>query len=133
MPLGCILGILLLRRRLQRKGSQTHLYLDYVQDGEKGLKAEKAWQEKGARREVLWFKEECKIDGNTGEDILQDLLVMRKNGKGSSQLCASAFPMDLAMWGRKENCHPVVWHMQNFEYQFASELHAKVAEETFQS
>ena len=90
--------------------------------------------EKRAREEVLRFKDKCKIDGEkTGEEILQELLANKKAGKGAGGLCVSAFPKEVAMWVREKGCHPIVWHTVKEEYQFASELHAQVATQIFNS
>ena len=84
--------------------------------------------EKRAFEEVLRFKEQCKINGEkTGEKILQELLANKKAGKGAGKLCVSADPKKVAMWIGEEGHHPIIWHMVNEEYQFASELHAQVA------
>ena len=83
--------------------------------------------EKRASEEVQVFKYQCKIDGDTGKDILKELLANRKAGKGAARLCTPASPKKVAMWIREENCHPVIWHTVKEEYQFASELHAQVA------
>ena len=54
--------------------------------------------EERARKEVLRFKEQCKINGEeTGERILQELLANKKAGKGAGELCVSAFPKEVAM------------------------------------
>ena len=85
-----------------------------------------------AREEAQVFKDQCKIDGKeTGKEILTELLANRK--KGAGRLCVSASPKKVAMWIREENCHPVIWHMMKREYQFASELHAEVATQIFNS
>ena len=87
-----------------------------------------------ARKEVLRFKEQCKINGEkTGEEILQELLANKKAGKGAGELCVSADPKKVAVWIREENHHPIIWHMVKREYQFASELHAQVATKIFNS
>ena len=36
---------------------------------------------------------------------------------------------EVANWMRKKGCHPVIWQMVKREYQFASELHARLAAE----
>ena len=90
--------------------------------------------EKRASEEVQVFKDQCKIDGEeTGKEILTELLANKKAGKGAGRLCTSASPKKVAMWIREENCHPVIWHTVNEEYQFASELHAQVATQVFNS
>ena len=90
--------------------------------------------EEMARKEVLRFKEQCKINGEkTGEKILQELLANKKAGKGAGELCVSAFPKEVAMWVREKGCHPIIWHMVKREYQFASELRAQVATQIFNS
>ena len=89
--------------------------------------------EKRASEEVQVFKYQCKIDGDTGKDILKELLANRKAGKGAARLCTPASPKKVAMWIREENCHPVIWHTVKEEYQFASELHAQVATQIFNS
>ena len=90
--------------------------------------------EERAFEEVLRFKEQCKISGEkTGEKILQELLANKKAGKGAGKLCVSADPKKVAMWISEEGHHPIIWHMVNREYQFASELHAQVATKIFNS
>ena len=90
--------------------------------------------EKRASEEVQRFKDQCQINGEmTGEKILQELLANKKAGKGAGKLCVSADPQDVAMWIREKNYHPVIWHTVNEEYQFASELHAQVATQVFNS
>ena len=90
--------------------------------------------EKKARKEVLRFKDQCKIDGEeTGKKILTELLANKKAGKGAGELCTSASPKDVAMWIREKNYHPIVWHTVKEEYQFASELRAQVASKVLNS
>jgi len=102
-------------------------------EGPATLAAKKAEMEKDARKEVLRFKDQCKIAGDTGKEILQKLLDNRQAGKGADELCTAAFPKDVTMWIREKGCHPVIWHTKDREYQFASELHAKVASEILKS
>ena len=115
-------------------GSPSHYALDlvrtcerYAVDGAQALKAKKVQMEKRAREEVQVFKDQCKIAGDTGKEILEELLAHRKAGKGANRLCTAAFPKDVAMWIREKDCHPVIWNTVREEYQFASELHARVA------
>ena len=88
-----------------------------------------------AQKEVQRFKDQCRIGGDTGQEILQKLVDNRKagNGQGAKELCTAASPKDVAMWIREKNYHPVIWHTVREEYQFASDLHAKVATETLNS
>ena len=101
----------------------------YAQDGEEALVAKKAEMEERAFEEVQRFKNQCQInEEKTGEQILTELLANKKASKGAGKLCVSADPKDVAMWIREKNHHPVIWHMVKREYQFASELHAQVAD-----
>ena len=91
--------------------------------------AKKAEMEERAFEEVQRFKNQCQInEEKTGEQILTELLANKKESKGAGMLCVSADPKDVAMWIREKNHHPVIWHMVKREYQFASELHAQVAD-----
>ena len=105
----------------------------YAAVGEQALKAKKERMEKRARKEVRRFREECKIAGDTGKEILEELLANRQAGKGADELCTRASPKKLAMWIREEDCNPVIWHTVREEYQFASDRHAKVATEILNS
>ena len=105
----------------------------YAAVGEQALKAKNEWMEKRAREEVQVFKDQCKVAGDTGKEILKELLANWQAGKGADRLCTAAFPKDVAMWIREKDCHPVIWHTVREEYQFASDRHAKVATETLNS
>ena len=94
--------------------------MDLVEACEISVEAKKAKMEKRARKEVLRFKDQCKIAGDTGEEILKELLAKRKAGKGADELCTDASPKKVAMWIREEDCHPVIWHTEKLEYRFAS-------------
>eukprot|EP00439_Symbiodinium_sp_Y106_P081215 s2769_g20.t1 len=60
------------------------------------LQAKKADMDKKARKEVLRFKDQCKIAGDTGKEILEELLANRQAGKGADELCT---PLHLRrMW-----------------------------------
>ena len=59
-----------------------------------------------ARKEVLCFKDQCKIVGGaTGKDIQKTWVANRKagNGQGADELCTSASPRKAAMWIREED------------------------------
>ena len=105
----------------------------YAAVGEQALKAKKERMEKRAREEVQVFKDQCKVAGDTGKEILKELLANWQAGKGADRLCTAAFPKDVAMWIREKDCHPVIWHTVTEEYQFASDRHAIVATETLNS
>eukprot|EP00439_Symbiodinium_sp_Y106_P009525 s12819_g1.t1 len=105
----------------------------YAEVGEEALQAKKADMDKKARKEVLRFKDQCKIAGDTGKEILAELLANRQAGKGADELCTPASPKDVAMWIRERGYHPVIWHTVKREYQFASELHANAATEILKS
>ena len=104
----------------------------YAKVGKEALKAKKAQMEKRASEEVQVFKDQLKIGGDTGEEILKELA---GSGQGAGRLCTPASPKKVAMWIREEGCHPVIWHTVKEEYQFASELHAaaEVATQIFNS
>ncbi|CAE7405047.1 unnamed protein product [Symbiodinium sp. CCMP2456] len=53
--------------------------------------------------------------------------------EGASELCTHAAGRDVARWLREKHSHPVIWEPKNRGYQFASELHAKVAAEILNS
>ena len=57
--------------------------------GSRAVQAEKAQMENTARDEVLVFKNQSRIGGGTGEQILKELLAHRSagNGKGAGRLC----------------------------------------------
>ena len=101
--------------------------MDLVDACKISVEAKKAEMDKKARKEVRRFKEECKIAGDTGKEILEELLANRKAGKGADELCTRASPKKVAMWIREEGYHPVIWHTVKREFQFASELHANAA------
>jgi len=113
----------------------------YAKVGEEALQAKKAERDKRARDEVETFWEECKfktVDGITpaGENILKALLQVNAGKVADVGLRAGgcgAQPEDVAKWIREKKCHPVIWHTVTEEYQFASELHAKVASEILNS
>ena len=68
----------------------------YAKVGEEALQAKKADMDKKARKEVLRFKDQCKIAGDTGKEILEELLANRQAGKGADELCT---PLHLRrMW-----------------------------------
>ena len=98
--------------------------------GQASLNAKRAQMEKRAMTEVVRFKQ-CKVDGNTGKEIFEELLKQKKLGKGAEELCTAASPKKVATWMRQSGCYPVIWHMVKEEYQFASELHAKAAAQIF--
>ena len=101
----------------------------YAEVGEEALQAKKAEMEEMAQKEVQRFKDQCRIGGDTGQEILQKLVDNRKAGigQGAKELCTAASPKKVAMWIREEGYHPVFWHTVKREYQFASELHANAA------
>ena len=105
----------------------------YAAVGEQALKAKNERMEKRAREEVQVFRDQCKVAGDTGKEILKELLANRQAGKGADRLCTAAFPKDVAMWIREKDCHSVIWHTVREEYQFASDRHAKVATEILNS
>mmetsp|Transcript_22920 Transcript_22920/g.47148 ORF Transcript_22920/g.47148 Transcript_22920/m.47148 type:complete len:439 (-) Transcript_22920:18-1334(-) len=111
----------------------VHTCQRYAAVGEQALKAKNERMEKRAREEVQVFKDQCKVAGDTGKEILKELLANWQAGKGADRLCTAAFPKDVAMWIREKDCHPVIWHTVREEYQFASDRHAKVATETLNS
>ncbi|OLP95034.1 hypothetical protein AK812_SmicGene22840 [Symbiodinium microadriaticum] len=102
-------------------------------EGPATLAAKKEEMDKKARKEVLRFKDQCKIAGDTGKEILEELLANRQAGKGADELCTAASPKDVAMWIRERGYHSVIWHTVKQEYQFASELHANAATEILKS
>ena len=91
--------------------------------------------EKMAWQEVVCFKDQCKLRGDTGKDILKKLVDNWQAGvlEGADCLCTSAAQRDVALWIRENDCEPVIWHTVRREYQFASELHARVATEILNS
>ena len=97
--------------------------MDLVDACKISVEAKKAEMENRAHEDVQVFKDQCKIAGDTGKEILEELLANRK----ASRLCTSASPKKVAMWIRDEGSHPVIWHTVKREYQFASELHANAA------
>jgi len=107
--------------------------MDLVEACKISVEAKKAEMEQKAREEVQVFKDQCKIAGDTGEEILERLLANRQAGKGAGRLCTAASPKKVAMWIREEGYHPVFWHTVKREYQFASELHANAATEILKS
>jgi len=107
--------------------------MDLVEACKISVEAKKAEMEQKAREEVQVFKDQCKIAGDTGEEILERLLANRQAGKGAGRLCTAASPKKVAMWIREEGCHPVIWHTTDREYKFASELHANAATEILKS
>ena len=88
-----------------------------------------------AREEVLLFLNECEmkmLDGVTraGANILTALVQDRRaGGRGVGALTGGkgAKPRDVAKWIRNNKVHPVIWHMPDQKYRFASELHAEAA------
>ena len=40
----------------------------------------------------------------------------------------TVLPRDVAKWMGDNSTHPVIWHMPDRKYRFASELHAEAAE-----
>ncbi|CAE7353608.1 unnamed protein product [Symbiodinium sp. CCMP2592] len=107
--------------------------LDLVDACDISVEAKKAEMEQKARKEVLRFKDQCKIAGDTGKEILNKLLENRQAGEGAEELCTDASPKDVAMWIREKGYHAVIWHTVKREYQFASELHANAATEILKS
>lgn len=90
--------------------------------------------EETAPDEVEVFKEQCKIGGSdTGSEILEELLKQKKLQKAAKRRCTAASPKKVAMWIRKEECHPGDLDMVKREYQFAPELRARLAAEIFQT
>ena len=53
--------------------------------GEQALKAKNERMEKRAREKVQVFKDQCKVAGDTGKEILKELLANRQAGKGASR------------------------------------------------
>ena len=103
-------------------------------EGPETLAAKKAEREAKARVEVELFMN-CDMKtlrGLTpaGENILRALVQDRKDGgTGVGELTggSGAQPRDVAQWIRDNDAHPVIWHMQDRKYRFASELHAEAA------
>ncbi|CAE7470310.1 unnamed protein product, partial [Symbiodinium necroappetens] len=56
-------------------------------------------------------------------------------GKGVDELSAGSavLPRDVAKWIRDNSTHPVIWHMPDRKYRFASELHAEAAAAIFEA
>ena len=127
MPLGCVVCFLQVPCLSLSWCSGGFNALDLVDACRISVEAKKAEMEKRAREEVQVFKDQCKVAGDTGKEILNKLLANRQAGKGADRLCTAASPKDVAMWIREKNYHPVIWHTVKREYQFASELHAQVA------
>eukprot|EP00439_Symbiodinium_sp_Y106_P063652 s5498_g9.t2 len=106
----------------------------YAKVGEEALQAKKAEMEKRAGEDVETFLRDCKfktVDGITpaGANILKVLLQNRAGGGAAGKLAggSGALPKDVAKWIRERGAHAVTWHIQEDKYQFASELHAKIA------
>ena len=103
--------------------------------GPETLAAKKEEMEAKAREEVKLFLTDCKmktLDGVTpaGANILNALLQDRRDGGtgvGALTGGSGAQPRDVAKWIRDNDAHPVIWHMQDRKYRFASELHAEAA------
>ena len=82
--------------------------------------------------EVQRFLDNCKInDTAAGRKILEALMTDRISGpgKGVDELSAGSAvqPRDVAQWIRNNKVHPVIWHMPDQKYRFASKLHAAAA------
>ena len=106
----------------------------YAEVGEEALQAKKAEMEETAYEDVETFLRDCKfktVDGITpaGANILKALLQNRAGGGAAGKLAggSGALPKDVAKWIRERDAHAVIWHIQDKKYQFASELHAKIA------
>ena len=106
----------------------------YADVGEEALQAKKAEMEKRAYEDVETFLRDCEfktVRGITpaGANILKALLQNRAGGGAVGKLAggSGALPQDVAKWIRERYAHAVIWHIQDKEYQFASELHAKIA------
>ena len=85
-----------------------------------------------ARVEVQRFLDNCEIKGTAaGRKILKALMNDRDSGpgKGVEELSAGSAvqPRDVAKWIRDNRADPVIWHMPDQKYRFASELHAEAA------
>ena len=90
--------------------------------------------EETAYEDVETFLRDCKfktVDGITpaGANILKALLQNRAGGGAVGKRAggSGALPKDVAKWIRERDAHAVIWHIQDKKYQFASELHAKIA------
>ena len=110
----------------------------YAEVGEKALTAKQAEMEKKACEEVEMFLRDCKFKNDitlAGKNILNALLQHRAGGPAVGKLAggSGALPKDVARWIRENDCHPVIWHTVNEEYQFASELHAREASKILNS
>ena len=106
----------------------------YAEVGEEALQAKKADMEEMACEDVETFLWDCKfktVDGITpaGANILKALLQNRAGGGAVGKRAggSGALPKDVAKWIRERGAHAVIWHIQDKKYQFASELHAKIA------
>ena len=90
--------------------------------------------EETAYEDVETFLRDCEfktVRGITpaGANILKALLQNRAGGGAAGKLAggSGALPKDVAKWIRERDAHAVIWHIQDKKYQFASELHAKIA------
>lgn len=106
----------------------------YAEVGEEALQAKKAEMEETAYEDVETFLRDCEfktVRGITpaGANILKALLQNRAGGGAAGKLAggSGALPKDVAKWIRERDAHAVIWHIQDKKYQFASELHAKIA------
>ncbi|CAJ1428141.1 unnamed protein product [Effrenium voratum] len=109
--------------------------------GPESLGTMKADMEQEARKEVKKFLL-CKfqtLDGiiPAGSNILTALKTNRDSGDGQGvdemSVGLGASPRDVTNWIREKDAHPVIWHLPDSKYRFASELHAKVAAEILDS
>ena len=106
----------------------------YAEVGEEALQAKKADMEEMACEDVETFLRDCKfktVDGITpaGANILKALLQNRAGGGAVGKRAggSGALPKDVEKWIRERGAYAVIWHIQDKKYQFASELHAKIA------
>ena len=106
----------------------------YAEVGEEALQAKKAEMEETAYEDVETFLRDCEfktVSGITpaGANILKALLQNRAGGGAVGKLAGGSgvLPKDVAKWIRERGAHAVIWHIQDKKYQFASELHAKIA------
>ena len=99
------------------------------------LQERKAEMEAMARDEVEQFLA-CDIETTrglipAGENILTALKQNRLEGDGqgvdSNVAGPTVTPKKVAKWMREEDFHPVIWHMVDKKFRFASDFHADEA------
>ena len=59
--------------------------------------------------------------------LKQNLLQGDGQGVDADVAGDTVFPIDVAKWMRERDRHPVIWHMVNKKFRFASEFHADAA------